>query len=68
VDENASEATISIEVSTHWANFEQKNGRITNTTTQTNTTKYGSTDKFSSDRGLEYSSALIADIQWGPTN
>tara|TARA_R100000329_G_scaffold151045_1_gene145665 strand:- start:1589 stop:1828 length:240 start_codon:yes stop_codon:yes gene_type:complete len=68
VDENDTEATISVEVSTHWANFEQKNGRITNTTTQTNTTKYGSTDKFSSDRGLEYSSALIADIQWGPTN
>ena len=68
VDENATEATISIEVSTHWGNFEQKNGRITNTTTQTNTTKYGSTDKFSSDRGLEYSSALLSDIQWGPTN
>jgi hypothetical protein len=68
VDETVNEATISVEVSTHWANFEQKNGRITNTTTQSNTTRYGSTQKFSSDRGLEYASSQIADIQWGPSN
>lgn len=68
VQENSGESTIAVEVSTHWANFEQKNGRITNTTTQSNTTRYGSTQKFSSDRGLEYASAMIGDIQWGPSN
>jgi len=68
IDESSGTATISIDVSTHWANFEQKNGRITNTTTQSNTTRYGSTTKFSSDRGFEYASAMIGDIQWGPTN
>jgi len=67
-DESSGTATISINVSTHWANFEQKNGRITNTSTQSNTTKYGSTQKFSSDRGFEFASAMIGDIQWGPTN
>lgn len=68
VDENAGESTIAVEVSTHWANFDQKNGRITNSTTQSNTTRYGSTTKFSSDRGFEYASAMIADIKWGPSN
>lgn len=68
IDESSGTATISINVSTHWANFEQKNGRITNTSTQSNTTRYGSTTKFSSDRGFEFASAMIGDIQWGPTN
>lgn len=61
-------ATISISVSTHWADFEKKNGRITNSTTQQATQRYGSTATFSGDRGFEYSSAMIADIQWGPSN
>ena len=68
IDESSGTATISINVSTHWANFEQKNGRITNTSTQSNTKRYGSTTKFSSDRGFEFASAMIGDIQWGPTN
>jgi|TARA_X000000950_G_scaffold113140_1_gene142378 hypothetical protein len=68
VVEGADEAQISVAVSSHWANFEQKNGRITNTTTQANTTKYNSTSTFTGDKGFEYSSALIADIQWGPGN
>ena len=68
IQEEMGQSTIAVEVSTHWANFDQKNGRITNTTTQSNTTRYGSTDKFSSDRGLEYASAMIGDIKWGPSN
>tara|TARA_R100000734_G_C3310188_1_gene100952 strand:+ start:44 stop:679 length:636 start_codon:yes stop_codon:yes gene_type:complete len=68
VTEGGKDASININVATHWANFQQKNGRITNSTTQANTTRYGTgtQPKFSSDRGFEYSSAMIADITWGP--
>lgn len=66
--EKEDSASVTLAVSTHWANFEQKNGRITNTTTQANTQQYNSTNTFSGDRGFEYSSAMVADIQWGPSN
>jgi hypothetical protein len=65
--EDATEAAVTIQVSTHWANFEQQNGRVTNTTTQTNTQKYNSTDTFAGDKGFQYASAMIADISWGPS-
>lgn len=68
IDESEEGSQISINVATHWANFEQKNGRITNTSTQQNTIRYNSTQTFKTDRGLEFSSAAIADIQWGPSN
>tara|TARA_B100000965_G_C19566108_1_gene746885 strand:- start:428 stop:1060 length:633 start_codon:yes stop_codon:yes gene_type:complete len=68
IQEEPTGSTISLQVATHWANFEQKNGRITNSTAQANTTKYNSTDTFASDRGFEYASAMIADITWGPSN
>ena len=68
IDESETGSQISVNVATHWANFEQKNGRITNTETQTKIVRYNSTNTFSSDRGLEYASAAIGDIQWGPTN
>mgnify|MGYP003141692447 CR=1 FL=1 len=66
ISEASNTATVSVSVATHWANFEQKNGRITNSTTQSNTTRYNSTQKFSADRGFEFSSAMIGDITWGP--
>lgn len=68
IEESDSDSQISVNVATHWANFEQKNGRITNSSTQRNTVKYGSTSKFTNDDGLVYASAAIGDIQWGPTN
>ena len=68
IDESETGSQISVNVATHWANFEQKNGRITNTETQTKTVRYNSTSTFNNDRGLEYASAAIGDIQWGPTN
>ena len=61
-------ATIALSVSTHWANFEQKNGRITNSTTQRNTQRYDGTGTFSGDNGFQYASAMLADLKWGPFN
>ena len=64
--EGPEESTISIQVSTHWANFEAQNGRFTNSTSQANTGRYNSSVDFSGDRGFEYASAMIQDIAWGP--
>ena len=69
IDESEDGSTISINVATHWANFEQKNGRITNSTTQRKTVKYSDSNQtFDADRGFEFASVAIADIQWGPSN
>lgn len=68
INESRDNATISLAVATHWANFEQKNGRITNSTTQQNTQRYGSTATFSGDLGFTYASAMIQDLKWGPSN
>lgn len=68
IEEKDDDSSITVDVATHWANFEQKNGRITNSTTQKETVKYGTSNKFSSDRGFEYSSVMVSDIQWGPDN
>ena len=64
--EGPDESTITVSVSTHWANFEAQNGRFTNTTSQANTKRYNSIVDFSADRGFEYASAMIQDIAWGP--
>ena len=67
VNEAVDDATISVNISTHWANFEQRAGRQTNSTSQANTRKYGTTATFfNNDRGFEYASAMINDIAWGP--
>tara|TARA_R100000734_G_C3317940_1_gene111554 strand:- start:2748 stop:3410 length:663 start_codon:yes stop_codon:yes gene_type:complete len=68
ITEGPENSTITLSVATHWANFEQKNGRVTNTTTQKNTTRYGTgtQPKFTGDKGFEYASSMIADIKWGP--
>tara|TARA_X000001382_G_scaffold129394_1_gene121320 strand:+ start:1290 stop:1946 length:657 start_codon:yes stop_codon:yes gene_type:complete len=67
VKEAADTATISANISTHWANFEQKAGRKTNSTSQQNTRQYNTTATFfTKDKGFEFASAMINDIAWGP--
>tara|TARA_Y100000004_G_scaffold140463_1_gene159601 strand:- start:793 stop:1446 length:654 start_codon:yes stop_codon:yes gene_type:complete len=67
VKEAVDTATISANISTHWANFEQKAGRKTNSTSQQNTRQYNTTATFfTKDRGFEFASAMINDIAWGP--
>ena len=69
IDETDQGSSISVNVATHWANFEQKNGRITNSTTQRKTVKYSDSNQtFDADRGFEFASIAISDIQWGPSN
>ena len=69
INEAIDQAVVTIAVATHWADFDKKMGRITNSTTQSKTYKYGSTSEtFADDNGFVYASAMIGDIQWGPTN
>ena len=66
IEEGPEEAKVSIAVASHWADFDKKTGRFTNQTSQQNTQQYNTTTKFSTDKGFEYASQMIGDIQWGP--
>lgn len=57
IKSSATTSTISISAANHFANFMQINGRVTNTTSQQT--------YFANDRGFEFASAMIKDIQWG---
>ena len=54
-DENSS--TLSISISSHWADFERTQGRSTNNNSQQL--------HFSTDLGFDYSSQSVRDIKWG---
>lgn len=66
IEEGGQTAKLNISVASHWSDFEKKTGRITNSASQQNTTKYNSTDTFSADKGFDYASAMLGDIKWGP--
>ncbi len=66
IEEGGDSAKVSITVASHWADFEKKTGRFTNTASQATTTQYNSTVKFTNDKGFDFSSAMVGDIQWGP--
>lgn len=65
--EGIEQSTISLNVASHWANFEAKNGRRTNKASQSITKQYGSTNTFVNDTGMDYSATQIRDIKWGTT-
>lgn len=68
LEEGGETAKFSIAISSHWADFEKKAGRFTNKASQNTTTQYNSTNTFENDKGFDYASAMIGDIQWGPSN
>tara|TARA_S200002703_G_scaffold118414_3_gene104072 strand:+ start:282 stop:917 length:636 start_codon:yes stop_codon:yes gene_type:complete len=68
LEEGGESAKFSIGVSSHWADFEKKTGRFTNRASQNTTKQYNSTSKFENDKGFDYASAMLGDIQWGPSN
>ena len=65
ISEGEDSSELSIQVASNWANFMQINGRVTNSTSQSATKRYKSSDLFNSDYGFQYASAAIADIKWG---
>ena len=57
INENTKSSVVNLSVVSHWADFEKKNGRKTNNTSQQRF--------FSTDVGMEFSSQTVLDIKWG---
>jgi hypothetical protein len=57
IGENDTASTVTLNIVSHWADFEKKNGRKTNNTSQQRF--------FSTDVGMDFSSETVLDIKWG---
>ena len=57
VQETDTESTVNLDIVSHWADFEKKNGRKTNNTSQQRF--------FSGDIGMDFASQTVQDIKWG---
>ena len=57
ISENKNESTVSLQIVSHWADFDKTNGRKTNNTSQQRF--------FSTDVGMDFSSQTVQDIKWG---
>ena len=57
IDESDNSSTVGLSIVSHWADFEKKNGRKTNNTSQQRF--------FSADVGMDFSSQTVQDIKWG---
>jgi hypothetical protein len=57
IQENEQNSTVQLAIVSHWADFEKKNGRKTNNTSQQRF--------FSTDVGMDFASQTVQDIKWG---
>ena len=57
IQESEKDSTVGLSIVSHWADFEKKNGRKTNNTSQQRF--------FSTDVGMDFSSQTVLDIKWG---
>jgi len=57
ISENDTTSSVGLTIVSHWADFEKKNGRKTNNTSQQRF--------FSTDVGMDFSSQTVQDIKWG---
>ena len=57
IQESDKQSNVSLSIVSHWADFDKKNGRKTNNTSQQRF--------FSTDVGMDFSSEIISDIKWG---
>ena len=57
ISESATQSNVKLVVVSHWADFDKKNGRKTNNSSQQRF--------FSADVGMDYSSETVLDIKWG---
>ena len=57
ISESETSSVLNIKVVSHWADFDKKNGRKTNNTSQKRF--------FSTDVGMDFSSQTVLDIKWG---
>ena len=57
IQESEKESVVGLSIVSHWADFEKKNGRKTNNTSQKRF--------FSTDVGMDFASQTVQDIKWG---
>ena len=57
VEETDNSSLVGLSIVSHWADFEKKNGRKTNNTSQQRF--------FSGDVGMDFASQTVQDIKWG---
>ena len=57
INESQKDSRVNLTIVSHWADFEKKNGRKTNNTSQQRF--------FSTDVGMDFSSQTVLDIKWG---
>ena len=57
ISESDTASSVSLDIVSHWADFEKKSGRKTNNTSQQRF--------FSTDKGMDFSSQTVLDIKWG---
>ena len=57
ISESQNASSVELSIVSHWADFEKKNGRKTNNTSQQRF--------FSTDVGMDFSSQTVLDIKWG---
>ena len=57
ISENDRSSSVGLRIVSHWADFEKKNGRKTNNTSQQRF--------FSTDVGMDFASQTVQDIKWG---
>ena len=57
IQEQTKSSILSLSIVSHWADFEKKNGRKTNNTSQQRF--------FSTDVGMDFASQTVQDIKWG---
>ena len=57
IQEGEKDSIVGLSIVSHWADFEKKNGRKTNNTSQQRF--------FSTDVGMDFASQTVQDIKWG---
>jgi len=57
IQEQATSSSLALSIVSHWADFNKRNGRKTNNTSQQRF--------FSSDLGMDFASESVLDIKWG---
>jgi hypothetical protein len=57
IDDSEQDSVLSVEISSHWKDFELRKGRRTNRNSQ----QY----YFSTDEGMDFAGAVVQDLKWG---
>jgi hypothetical protein len=57
IQDSKSESTVTVQIASHWKDFEKENGRKTNDNSQK--------IYFPNDEGFEFAAKTIKDLKWG---